>query len=62
MTDPDVKVSGDATGGFIVEMHDGDRFHVETMMADNEDAARAEGLKRFHAPVATAEPDAHPES
>lgn len=66
MTDPDVKISGDPEGGFVVEMHDGDRHMAVPLMAESEDAARDEGLRRFQAaaPVAVSPPAtvAHVES
>jgi hypothetical protein len=48
MTEPVVKVSGDVAGGFIVELHDGDRYAVYPMMIADEAAAHEEGLRRFH--------------
>lgn len=47
MTEPVVTVSGDAEGGFIVDVHDGDRYLSMGVMAADEEAARAEGLRRF---------------
>jgi uncharacterized protein YfcZ (UPF0381/DUF406 family) len=49
MTDPDVKVSGDPVGGFIVEVHDGDRHCAFSVVGGDEASARAEGLRRFQA-------------
>lgn len=46
---PDVRVSGDATGGFIVEVHDGDRFGCYTLHATDEQAAHDAALSHFAA-------------
>ena len=53
MTEPEVIVTGNAANGFVVEMHDGDRFLSVAVKAADENAAKAEGLKRFYdtAPV-----------
>lgn len=49
MTDPVVTVTGDPTGGFIVEVHDGDRHMAFGLTGGDEAAAQAEGLRRFQA-------------
>ncbi len=42
-----VTVSGDADGGWIVEVHDGDRHEVYSPKAKTEDGAAKEALKLF---------------
>ena len=55
----DVSVSGDAEGGFIVEVHDGRRFECFPLVADDAEAAKAEALRRFSsAPEPVTAPDA----
>lgn len=44
-----VVVSGDAVGGWIVEIHDGDRFGSFPMHAADAAAAEAEGQRLFAA-------------
>lgn len=43
----DVGVSGDAVGGFIVEVHDGERFECYPLHAADEAAAREAALAHF---------------
>ncbi len=47
MAEPVVTVSGDAMGGWIVEVHDGDRHEVFSPKARTEDGAAKEALKQF---------------
>jgi hypothetical protein len=45
--EPTVTVSGDAPGGFIVEIHDGERFGCFPVIAADAEAARAAALEAF---------------
>lgn len=49
--EPEVTVSGDADGGWIVEVHDGDRHEVYTSDAKTEDAARNHAMRQFNKAV-----------
>lgn len=55
MTEPVISVDGDPKGGFIVDVHDGERHGGFTMFVENVEAAIAEGLRRFHGQVAVVE-------
>jgi predicted trehalose synthase len=45
--EPKIEVSGDESGGFIVQVHDGDVAHVYTLFAADADAAVGDALRQF---------------
>lgn len=44
---PHVELGGDATGGWIAQVHTGEMAHVFTCMAESVEAAKAEVMRLF---------------